>query len=138
MRMKVPVTSTMFTNQFCKLSKCVCVSGQNALKLSISRCASICLTYTAWVFIYPAQVALSEGSDRWSKDHLSITKLSKDQHSPRRMIYRSSIKGSSFEHIEGSTLSFDELSFEPDNLQSNNNCLTKSNRRMVDLVNLQD
>ncbi|MFS7907164.1 hypothetical protein Hanom_Chr01g00068041 [Helianthus anomalus] len=37
MRRKVPVTSTMFTTLTCKLSKCVCESGQKTLYLSISR-----------------------------------------------------------------------------------------------------
>ncbi|KAM0058476.1 hypothetical protein Hdeb2414_s0005g00170651 [Helianthus debilis subsp. tardiflorus] len=119
MQMNVPVTSTMFTNVFCKLSKCVCVIRTECSQPSIFLCVLLShiyiLTHTAWVYIYPAQVALSEGFDRWSKDHLSITMLSKDQHSPRRMIYRSSIEGSSFEHLEGSTLSFDVPSFDTDN-----------------------
>ncbi|KAM0059595.1 hypothetical protein Hdeb2414_s0005g00183121 [Helianthus debilis subsp. tardiflorus] len=89
--MKVPVTSTMFTNLYCKLSKCVCVFSDRMLSTHyLSMCAFIYPTYTAWVYIYPAQVTLSVGSNRWSKDHLSIAKLSKDQQGPRRMFFRGS------------------------------------------------
>ncbi|KAJ0433870.1 hypothetical protein HanIR_Chr17g0875011 [Helianthus annuus] len=101
------------------LKVCVCVSAecsQESLYLLVCIYSQVYLTqHTAWVFIYPAQIVLTEGFDRWSKDHLSTTRLSKDQHLPRRMIDRSSIEGSSFEHLEGSTLSFDELSFDTDN-----------------------
>ena len=54
-RMKVSVTSTMFTNLTCKLSKCVCEFGQNALNfLSISRMCkwqNSLTQHTAWVYI---------------------------------------------------------------------------------------
>ncbi|MFS7950731.1 hypothetical protein Hanom_Chr07g00586651 [Helianthus anomalus] len=132
MRRKVPVTSTMFTNLTCKLSKCVCgYFGQNALKnsLYLSVCASLSFTLHCMGIYIPSNRCLVEGSDRWSEgssiDHNSIEGsvwTSKDHPS------RSIIRILSFDAIEGSTISFDWLSFDTKYLSTSFNLLTESNQ----------
>ncbi|MFS7889861.1 hypothetical protein Hanom_Chr00s000005g01611981 [Helianthus anomalus] len=113
--MKVSVTSTMFTNLTCKLSKCVCgFRTECSQELSISQCAFLIFHTTLHVYLY-TQPRLSSPKDPIDgpKDHLSMTRHSKDQQGPRRITLRGLISRSiSFDEIEGSTLSFDLLSFE--------------------------
>ncbi|MFS7951411.1 hypothetical protein Hanom_Chr07g00594821 [Helianthus anomalus] len=56
MRMKVPVTSTMFTMLFANSQMCVCVFRTECSQAPyLSVCVQLCLTqHTAQVFIYPA------------------------------------------------------------------------------------
>ncbi|KAJ0802793.1 hypothetical protein HanPI659440_Chr03g0132921 [Helianthus annuus] len=66
-RMKVPVTSTMFTNLTCKLSLCVCVFRTECSQLYLSVCVHLSVLNTLHGYIYPASDVWSEGSDRWSE-----------------------------------------------------------------------
>ena len=57
------------------------------------------------------------------KDHLSITSHTKDQQEPRKITFRGLIiRSISFDEIEGSTSSFDLLSFETVHLSTFTNC----------------
>ncbi|KAM0005460.1 hypothetical protein Hdeb2414_s0211g00834161 [Helianthus debilis subsp. tardiflorus] len=70
-------------------SVCECF-GQNALKNSLYL-SGVCiypLTYTAWVYIYPAQHVWSEGSDRWSEGSSIEYIAFEGSQGPRRMIFR--------------------------------------------------
>ncbi|MFS7943494.1 hypothetical protein Hanom_Chr06g00500891 [Helianthus anomalus] len=60
-RMKGSITSSMSTNQFCKLSKCVCVHRMLSLSLLCLLCVLSPNEHTAWVFI-PITDDLVEGS----------------------------------------------------------------------------
>ncbi|KAM0040474.1 hypothetical protein Hdeb2414_s0012g00394321 [Helianthus debilis subsp. tardiflorus] len=98
MQMKISVTSTMFTNLTCKLSKCVCEFPDRMLSAYLSDVCVFCLSvyliqHSAWVYIYPAHDASSKDPIDGPKDHLSITKYSKDQQGPRKITFR----GLSFE-----------------------------------------
>ncbi|KAJ0886111.1 hypothetical protein HanRHA438_Chr09g0375581 [Helianthus annuus] len=122
----------MFTEMFYKLSQCVCEfwteCSQHSLSLGCANGRTNLHTYTAWVYI-PSSAGLLEGSDRWSEGSSfgynafeGLAGTSKDH--PSRTISRSI----SFEVIEGSTLSFDHSSFEPDNFQQVYLLLTESNQ----------
>ncbi|KAJ0672813.1 hypothetical protein HanOQP8_Chr13g0501391 [Helianthus annuus] len=135
MKMKVSVTSTMFTNLTCKLSKCVCVFRTECSQLS--KFLSVCIYlshYTAWVYIYPAHDVWSKDPIDGPKDHLSSTFHSKDEQGPRRMILR----GLSFEAYLSSTSKDQQypsrLSFDTD---IHTTYWPSQTRRIVDLVNLQ-
>ncbi|KAJ0931802.1 hypothetical protein HanPSC8_Chr04g0166141 [Helianthus annuus] len=79
--MRVSVTSSMFTEVFYKLSKCVCEfwteCSQHSLSLGCANGRTSELTHTQHMhgYIYPAHEVLIEGSDRWSEgssiDHSS-------------------------------------------------------------------
>ena len=99
-------------------------------------------------YIYPAQQVCSKDSTDGPKDHLSTTCYTKDQHGPRRIILRGLmvepwsnhnfrsprtmvepyLSITSKDQVYPSRLSFDQNIFQ---------LLSKSHRRMVDLVNLQ-
>ncbi|KAJ0877444.1 putative protein kinase RLK-Pelle-CrRLK1L-1 family [Helianthus annuus] len=139
MQMKVSVTSTMFTNITCKLSNGVCEfwteCSQETLYLSVSFCLCIYINSTHCMGIY-TQPKMSSPKDPIDgpKDHLSMTSQSKDQHGPRKITFRGQIiRSISFDEIEGSTSSFDLLSFETETSFNLYQLLSKSNRRMVDL-----
>ncbi|KAJ0581575.1 hypothetical protein HanHA300_Chr04g0142601 [Helianthus annuus] len=71
MQMKVSVTSTMFTNLTCKLSKCVCEFRTECSQSYLSEVCvlSVCLvnsTQCMGIYTHTQQV-MSEGSDRWSE-----------------------------------------------------------------------
>ncbi|KAJ0507403.1 hypothetical protein HanIR_Chr11g0505871 [Helianthus annuus] len=142
MQMKVRLQAQCL--QKCSInSLSVCVSsGQNALKkLSISRMfLSVCLSETQHMhgYLYPAQDAMSEGFDRWSEgssvDHMLHERsawTSKDHpsRSNGRTMVEPYLSITSKDQVYPSRLSFDQNIFQ---------LLSKSNRRMVDLVNLQD
>ncbi|KAJ0745409.1 hypothetical protein HanPI659440_Chr10g0398341 [Helianthus annuus] len=136
--MKVPVTSTMFTNLTCKLSLCVCVFRTECSQLSFCLSVCICLShYTAWVYIYPAHDVWSKDPIDGPKDHLSSTFHSKDGQGPRKITFRGlSIRSISFEHLEGSTVSFEAILRCRQTYQTYVNCWPSQTRRIVDLVNL--
>ncbi|KAJ0851280.1 hypothetical protein HanPSC8_Chr13g0590391 [Helianthus annuus] len=94
------------------------------------------LTHTQHMhgYIYPAQQVCSKDSTDGPKDHLSTTCYTKDQRGPRRIILRGLmvepyLSITSKDQVYPSRLSFDQNIFQ---------LLSKSNRRMVDLVNLQN
>ncbi|KAJ0523793.1 hypothetical protein HanIR_Chr10g0497651 [Helianthus annuus] len=112
--------------------------------LSISRCKwqnfrTPELTHTQHMhgYIYPAQQVWIEGSDRWSEgssiDHSSYersawtSKVHPSRSNGRTMV-EPYLSITSKDQVYPSRLSFDQNIFQ---------MLSKSNRRMVDLVNLQ-
>ena len=133
----------MFTEVFYKLSKCVCefwaecslsfyLSG--VWKWQNSRTNSH--STHAWVYI-PSSAGLLEGFDRWSEgssvDHMLHERsawTSKDHpsRSNGRTMVEPYLSITSKDQVYPSRLSFDQNIFQ---------LLSKSNRRMVDLVNLQ-
>ncbi|MFS7904802.1 hypothetical protein Hanom_Chr01g00040311 [Helianthus anomalus] len=129
MQMKVSVTSTVFTNLTCKLSKCVCGVSDRMPSRTLSFCLfylSLCSLpkhYTCMGIYIPSIRCLVEGSDRWSEgssiDHDSIegSVLTSKDH-----LSRSIIRSLSFDDIEGSTISFDWLSFDIEHLSTSFNC----------------
>ncbi|KAJ0836745.1 hypothetical protein HanRHA438_Chr16g0770471 [Helianthus annuus] len=90
-RMKVSVTSTMFTNLTCKLSKCVCVVRTECSQLYLSVCLSMCIclnsTHCMGIYTQPMMSGPKDPIDG-PKDQLSITKHSKDQQGPRKITFR--------------------------------------------------
>ncbi|KAJ0837473.1 hypothetical protein HanRHA438_Chr16g0778551 [Helianthus annuus] len=138
-RMKDPVTSTMFTNLTCKLSLCVCVFRTECSQLSSLLSVCIYLKHnTLHGYLYPAHDVWSEGSDRWSEgSSFGYSAFEGSARTSKDHLSRSIIRNISFDEIEGSTLSFDLLSFETDKQSNIFQLLAKSIRRMVDLVNLQ-
>ncbi|KAL9992188.1 hypothetical protein Hdeb2414_s1209g00991911 [Helianthus debilis subsp. tardiflorus] len=109
--------------------------------LSISRvcfCLNFFLTHTLHGYLYPAHDVWSEGSDRWSEgSSIDDKTFERSAWTSKDYLSRSIIRNISFDEIEGFISSFDLLSFETDHLSSFYQLLSKSNRRMVDLVNLQ-
>ncbi|KAJ0625039.1 hypothetical protein HanIR_Chr01g0049501 [Helianthus annuus] len=76
----------------------------------LSKCASLSKHNTAWVYIYPAHDVRSKDPIDGPKDHLSDIVLSKDQQGPRKITFRGLIiRSISFEHLEGSTVSFEAI-----------------------------
>ncbi|KAJ0733154.1 hypothetical protein HanPI659440_Chr11g0405211 [Helianthus annuus] len=140
MQMKVSVTSTMFTNLTCKLSKCVCEFRTECSQSSLFRmCVNLskCLlnsTHCMGIYTQTQQVCSKDPIDG-PKDHLSMTTCSKDEHGPRRMILRGLI----FEAYLSSTSKDQQypsrLSFDTDKRLST--YWPSQTRRIVDLVNLQ-
>ncbi|KAJ0449314.1 hypothetical protein HanRHA438_Chr17g0837841 [Helianthus annuus] len=128
MQMKVSVTSTMFTNLTCKLSKCVCVVPDRKLStyLSISRVCTIRteLTHTLHGYLYPAHDVWSEGSDRWSEgSSIDDNVIEGSAWTSKDHLSRSINRSLSFDAIEGSTISFDWLSFDTEHhLSTFTNC----------------
>ncbi|KAJ0924640.1 hypothetical protein HanRHA438_Chr04g0150771 [Helianthus annuus] len=89
-RMKVSVTSTMFTNLYCKLSLCVCVFRTECSQLSLSLGVHLSIfshTLHGYIYTQPRLTCPKDSIDG-PKDHLSNTMLSKDQQGPRRMVFR--------------------------------------------------
>ncbi|KAJ0641628.1 hypothetical protein HanLR1_Chr16g0629371 [Helianthus annuus] len=119
--------------------RCVCEFGQNALK-EYSLFLSVCLsaeTQHMHGYIYPAQQVWIEGFDRWSEgssvDHMLHERsawTSKDHpsRSNGRTMVEPYLSITSKDQVYPSRLSFDQNIFQ---------LLSKSNRRMVNLVNLQ-
>ncbi|KAJ0949884.1 hypothetical protein HanRHA438_Chr01g0043411 [Helianthus annuus] len=137
----------MFTEVFYKLSKCVCefwaecslsfyLSG--VWEWQNSRTPELTHTQHMHGYIYPAQHVWSKDSKDGPKDHLSDTMLSKDKQGPRRIVFR----GLSFEaylSMRSKDPNYPSILYiilRSEHL-STYNLLSKSNRRMVDLVNLQ-
>ena len=129
----------MFTEVFYKLSKCVCefwteCSQRNSLSLGANgRTSELTHTQHMHGYIYPAQHVCSKDSTDGPKDHLSTTCYTKDQHGPRRIILRGLMVEPYLSSISKDQLYPSRLSFDQNIFQM----LSKSNRRMVDLVNLQ-
>ncbi|KAJ0485514.1 hypothetical protein HanLR1_Chr14g0531571 [Helianthus annuus] len=132
----------MFTEVFYKLSKCVCEfwteCSQHSLSLGANgRTSELAHTQHMHGYIYPSHEVLIEGSDRWSEgssiDHSSHERsawTSKDHpsRSNGRTMVEPYLSITSKDQVYPSRLSFDQNIFQ---------LLSKSNRRMVDLVNLQ-
>ncbi|KAJ0650917.1 hypothetical protein HanOQP8_Chr15g0555471 [Helianthus annuus] len=133
----------MFTNLTCKLSSvCVCEFWTECSQhSSISRCKwqnfrTNSHSTHAWVYI-PSSACLLEGFDRWSEgssvDHMLHERsawTSKDHpsRSNGRTMVEPYLSITSKDQVYPSRLSFDQNIFQ---------LLSKSHRRMVDLVNLQ-
>ncbi|KAF5757320.1 hypothetical protein HanRHA438_Chr17g0835121 [Helianthus annuus] len=130
----------MFTNLTCKLSSvCVCEfwteCSQHSLSLGANGRTPELSTH-AWVYI-PSSAGLLEGFDRWSEgssvDHMLHERsawTSKDHpsRSNGRTMVEPYLSITSKDQVYPSRLSFDQNIFQ---------LLSKSHRRMVDLVNLQ-
>ncbi|KAJ0691909.1 hypothetical protein HanPI659440_Chr15g0580111 [Helianthus annuus] len=134
-RMKVPVTSTMFTNLTCKLSLCVCVFRTECSLLSIScLCASIFhTTLHGYIYTQPKMSGPKDPIDG-PKDHLSSILHSKDEHGPRRMILRGLIFDAYLSSTSKDQQYPSRLSFDTD---KHTTYWPSQTRRIVDLVNLQ-
>ncbi|KAJ0913746.1 hypothetical protein HanPSC8_Chr06g0230851 [Helianthus annuus] len=131
----------MFTEVFYKLSKCVCEfwaeCSLSFLSLGCVKMAELQNSTHAWVYI-PSSAGLLEGFDRWSEgssvDHMLHERsawTSKDHpsRSNGRTMVEPYLSITSKDQVYPSRLSFDQNIFQ---------LLSKSNRRMVDLVNLQN
>ncbi|KAJ0869417.1 hypothetical protein HanRHA438_Chr11g0488941 [Helianthus annuus] len=135
----------MFTEVFYKLSKCVCefwAECSLSFYLLVCKMAELQNSRTnshsthAWVYI-PSSACLVEGFDRWSEgssvDHMLHERsawTSKDHpsRSNGRTMVEPYLSITSKDQVYPSRLSFDQNIFQ---------LLSKSHRRMVDLVNLQ-
>ena len=96
-------------------------------QLSISRCDYLCASifcpqHCMGIYTHIQQV-FSKDSIDGPKDHLSDTMLSKDKQGPRKIIFRGLIiRSISFEHLEGSTLSFEVILRFRQAYQTYSNC----------------
>ena len=92
--------------------------GQNALKKSlyVSVCVHLSKLNTLHGYLYPAHDVWSEGSDRWSEgSSIDDKAFEGSAGTSKDHLSRSIVRSLSFDHLEGSTVSFEELSFETDN-----------------------
>ncbi|KAM0031075.1 hypothetical protein Hdeb2414_s0017g00504381 [Helianthus debilis subsp. tardiflorus] len=136
MRMKGSGYKHNVYNQFVNSqSVCVCVCVFSAECPLSLECASLFHnTRQGYIYTHTQQV-LSKDPIDGPKDHLSMTKCSKDQQGPRRMILR----GLAFEAYLSSTSKDQQypsrLSFDTD--KHITTYWPSQTRRIVDLVNLQ-
>ena len=100
---------------------CVCVSDRKLSTISrVFLSLSVSMKHnTLHGYLYPAHDVWSEGSDRWSEgSSIDDKAFEGSAGTSKDHLSRSIIRNISFDEIEGSTSSFDLLSFDTEHLST--------------------